>query len=217
VETNLTGAEQSMLNEVATTQGPWHHNASLVATWLHDEIADTDRNVEAVSLLAAVPAAQEVVVTRLTNLIATRLDVEEVTQQALDAIAVATAATSGGEHPVLVVDPLGKRCGEPYREGLSPVSVTLAAVIDAVEYRLARFEFARASRTSDRRSRNGAAQLDRAAAHEVMYVRHGAVKGVPITACGSSHAQREALEARRPPTITSFWIRPQRFDAASHG
>jgi hypothetical protein len=185
VETNLTGAEQSMLNEVATTQGSCHHNSSLVATWVHDEIADTDRYVETVSLLAADPAVQEAVVTCLTNLIATRLDVEAVTQQALDAIAVATTATSGGEQPVLLVDPLGKRCGEPHREGLSPVSVNLAAVIDAVENRLARFGFARASRTSDRRIRDGAA-------HRELLAR-------PPVLAGSTTATRADAEARTGP------------------
>ena len=91
---------------------------------MHDEVADTDRYVETVSLLAADPAVQEAVVTRLTNLIATRLDVGAVTQQALDALAVAPAATSGGEQPVLLstllADGVGSLIEKACRPSASP-------------------------------------------------------------------------------------------------
>src|SRR4051794_9649148 len=60
---------------------------AVVATWVHDEISDTDRYVQTVTPLASDPAVQQAVVTRVTNGIFTRLDVEAVTQQAVDALA----------------------------------------------------------------------------------------------------------------------------------
>jgi hypothetical protein len=60
---------------------------AVVATWVHDEVADTDRYVETVTPLASDPAVQAAVIDRLTNEIVTRLDVQAVTQEALDAIA----------------------------------------------------------------------------------------------------------------------------------
>lgn len=60
---------------------------AVVATWVHDEISDTDRYVQTVTPLAADPAVQQAVVTRVTNGIFSRLDVEAVTQQAVDALA----------------------------------------------------------------------------------------------------------------------------------
>ncbi|MFL6132275.1 MAG: hypothetical protein ACJ72A_05720 [Nocardioidaceae bacterium] len=59
---------------------------AVVATWVHDEISDTDRYVQTVTPLASDPAVQQAVVTRVTNGIFTRLDVEAVTQQAVDAL-----------------------------------------------------------------------------------------------------------------------------------
>src|SRR3954467_4753757 len=60
---------------------------AVVATWVHDEISDTDRYVQTVTPLASDPAVQDAVTTRATNGIFTRLDVEAVTQQAVDALA----------------------------------------------------------------------------------------------------------------------------------
>jgi hypothetical protein len=60
---------------------------AIVATWVHDEIADTDRYVETVTPLAADPAVQNAVTTRVTDAIFTRLDVQAVTQDAVDALA----------------------------------------------------------------------------------------------------------------------------------
>ena len=60
---------------------------SVVATWVHDEISDTDRYVETVTPLAADPAVQNAVAARVTDAIFTRLDVQAVTQEAVDALA----------------------------------------------------------------------------------------------------------------------------------
>jgi hypothetical protein len=60
---------------------------AVVATWVHDEISDTDRYVETVGPLAEDPAVQDAVVARVTNEVFTRLEVEAVTQEALDALA----------------------------------------------------------------------------------------------------------------------------------
>ena len=60
---------------------------AIVATWVHDEIADTDRYVETVTPLAADPAVQNAVATRVTDAIFTRLDVQAVTQDAVNALA----------------------------------------------------------------------------------------------------------------------------------
>jgi hypothetical protein len=60
---------------------------AVVATWVHDEISDTDRYVETVTPLAADPAVQDAVVTRVTNEIFARIEVEAVTQEAIDALA----------------------------------------------------------------------------------------------------------------------------------
>ena len=60
---------------------------AIVATWVHDEISDTDRYVETVTPLAADPAVQNAVAARVTDAIFTRLQVQAVTQEAVDALA----------------------------------------------------------------------------------------------------------------------------------
>jgi hypothetical protein len=60
---------------------------SIVAMWAHDEVADTDRYVASVAPLASDPAVQDAVVDRITTEIFNRLDVVEVTQEAVDALA----------------------------------------------------------------------------------------------------------------------------------
>jgi hypothetical protein len=60
---------------------------AVVATWVHDEISDTDRYVETVTPLASDPAVQDAAIARVTNGIFTRLDVKAVTQEAVDALA----------------------------------------------------------------------------------------------------------------------------------
>jgi hypothetical protein len=60
---------------------------AVVAAWAEDMAGDTDRYVETVQPLADDPAIQAAVVNRVTNEIFTRLDVEAVTQEAVDALA----------------------------------------------------------------------------------------------------------------------------------
>jgi hypothetical protein len=60
---------------------------AVVATWVHDEISDTDRYVETVGPLASDPAVQDAAITRVTNGIFTRLNIEAVTKEAVDALA----------------------------------------------------------------------------------------------------------------------------------
>jgi hypothetical protein len=60
---------------------------SILATWAHDEVSDTDRYVETVAPLAQSPEVQAAVTTRLTARLMNLLDVEAVTQDAIDALA----------------------------------------------------------------------------------------------------------------------------------
>jgi hypothetical protein len=60
---------------------------AVVATWVHDEISDTDRYVETVTPLAADPAVQNAAAARVTDAIFSRLQVQAVTQEAIDALA----------------------------------------------------------------------------------------------------------------------------------
>jgi hypothetical protein len=62
---------------------------SVVAVWAKAEVGNTDRYVETVTPLASDPAVQAAVTTQLTNLVFQYLDVQGVTQQAIDAIASA--------------------------------------------------------------------------------------------------------------------------------
>jgi hypothetical protein len=59
---------------------------AVVATWVHDEVSDTDRYVQTVTPLASDPAVQSAVVNRVTDAIFSRLDVEAVTQKAIDGL-----------------------------------------------------------------------------------------------------------------------------------
>jgi hypothetical protein len=59
---------------------------TVVATWAHDEIKDTDRYVATVAPLASDPAVQSAVSQRLTDLIMSNLDVKAVTDQAVQAL-----------------------------------------------------------------------------------------------------------------------------------
>ena len=60
---------------------------SVVARWAHDTVSDTDRYVENVAPLASDPAVQAAVIDRITLEITTRLKVEDVTGEAVDALA----------------------------------------------------------------------------------------------------------------------------------
>lgn len=60
---------------------------AVVATWAHDEIADTDRYVATVAPLADDPAIQDAVSQRITAELLARLDIQSVTRQATKALA----------------------------------------------------------------------------------------------------------------------------------
>ena len=60
---------------------------SVVAAWAHDEVSDTDRYVETITPLADDPAVQKAIVDRITTEIFTRLDIQAVTTEAVDALA----------------------------------------------------------------------------------------------------------------------------------
>ena len=60
---------------------------AVVARWAHDEISDTDRYVQTVAPLADDPAVQRAVADRITAEIVARLSLQDVTQQAVDALA----------------------------------------------------------------------------------------------------------------------------------
>lgn len=59
---------------------------SVVATWAHDEIKDTDRYVATVAPLASDPAVQDAISTRLTDVIVSNLDIKAVTDEAVQAL-----------------------------------------------------------------------------------------------------------------------------------
>lgn len=59
---------------------------SVVATWVHDEVSDTNRYVQTVTPLASDPAVQRAVTTRATNAVMDNIDVPAVTQEAVSAL-----------------------------------------------------------------------------------------------------------------------------------
>jgi hypothetical protein len=59
---------------------------SILATWAHDEVSDTERYVETVAPLADSPEVQAAVTTRLTARIVGLIDVQAVTEDAIDAL-----------------------------------------------------------------------------------------------------------------------------------
>jgi hypothetical protein len=73
---------------------------SVLAVWARGEVADTDRYVETVAPLAADPTVQAAVTTRLTDVVFRYLDVQGLTQQAVDAL------ESGDRLPTAVADRL---------------------------------------------------------------------------------------------------------------
>jgi hypothetical protein len=60
---------------------------SVLARWAHDEISDTDRYVETITPLASDPAIQAAVIDRITTEIMTRLQVDQVTDEAVNGLA----------------------------------------------------------------------------------------------------------------------------------
>ena len=59
---------------------------SVVAVWARSQVTDTDRYVETVAPLASDPAVQSAVTTNITNVVFRYLDVQGLTQQAIDAL-----------------------------------------------------------------------------------------------------------------------------------
>ena len=60
---------------------------TVLATWAHDQIGDTDRFEQTVAPLGSDPAVQAAIGDRITEEITTRIDVEELTKEALTALA----------------------------------------------------------------------------------------------------------------------------------
>lgn len=60
---------------------------SLLAVWTHNQVADTDRFVATVSPVFADPSVQNAMSDRVTNEVFTRVDVEQIVNQAVDALA----------------------------------------------------------------------------------------------------------------------------------
>jgi hypothetical protein len=59
---------------------------AVVARWAHDTVSDTDRYIETVGPLAENPDVQAAVIDRITTEITSRLQVEDVTKRAVDAL-----------------------------------------------------------------------------------------------------------------------------------
>ena len=60
---------------------------SVVSVWARGQVSDTDRYIETVAPLASDPAIQTAVTTQLTNTVFSYLDVQGLTEQAVDALA----------------------------------------------------------------------------------------------------------------------------------
>jgi hypothetical protein len=60
--------------------------ASIVATWARDEVSNTDRYVQTVAPLASDPAVQSAIVDRVTSELFSRINVQAVTQDAINAL-----------------------------------------------------------------------------------------------------------------------------------
>jgi hypothetical protein len=78
---------------------------AVLAIWVHTELSDTDRYVETVAPLATDPAIQEAVTDRTTDTIITRLDVDRIMRQAVNAI------TADAGLPPVLADQLGGLAG----------------------------------------------------------------------------------------------------------
>ncbi len=80
------GAWRPFVSVVLILVGALLAPVAVVATWMHDEVADTDRYVQTVAPLADDPAVQAAIVQSVTDEIFERLDVEGLTQQVVDAL-----------------------------------------------------------------------------------------------------------------------------------
>lgn len=77
---------RSILVVILVTIGAILAPLTVVATWAHDQIGDTDRFLETVTPLASDPAVQNAVADRITQEITNAIDVEDITSEALTAI-----------------------------------------------------------------------------------------------------------------------------------
>src|SRR4051794_41566542 len=59
---------------------------SVVATWAHRQVSDTDRYVATVAPLASDPAVQDAIADRITTEVLTYIDVRSLTTQVVDAL-----------------------------------------------------------------------------------------------------------------------------------
>ncbi|MGA5037252.1 hypothetical protein ACPCA8_09370 [Streptomyces capoamus] len=86
---------------------------AVVAVWVHDTVADTDRYVQTVAPLASEPAVQDALVDRLTERVVSQVDVQAVT-------ASLTKVLADNGAPPRVVDAAGELTG-PLRSALRTV------------------------------------------------------------------------------------------------
>ncbi|MFH9086341.1 hypothetical protein [Streptomyces sp. NPDC017673] len=86
---------------------------AVVAVWVHDTVADTDRYVQTVAPLASEPAVQNALVNRLTDRVVSQVDVQAVTSSL-------TKLLADNGAPPRVVDAAGELTG-PLRSALRTV------------------------------------------------------------------------------------------------
>ncbi|WP_370618641.1 hypothetical protein [Mumia sp. Pv 4-285] len=84
--TGRTGWWRTPLVAVLVVLGALMAPLSVVATWAHDEIGDTDRYVDTVAPLADDPAVQNAITDIITRNIVTRLNLDQATKDALSAL-----------------------------------------------------------------------------------------------------------------------------------
>jgi hypothetical protein len=77
---------RSIIVMVLVTVGAILAPLTVVATWAHDQIGDTDRFLETVTPLASDPAVQNAIADRITQEINSAIDVESITGEALTAL-----------------------------------------------------------------------------------------------------------------------------------
>ncbi len=78
---------RSVVFGVLVTIGAILAPLTVVATWAHDQVGDTDRFLETVAPLAADPALQDALADRITQEMIDAIDVEQVTREALTGVA----------------------------------------------------------------------------------------------------------------------------------
>jgi hypothetical protein len=112
---------------------------SVVAVWARSQVSDTERYVQTVAPLASDPAIQAAVTTQITNLVFQYLDVQGITQQAVDAI------SSSGRLPPAAASRLDGLVG-PITQGVR--SFTQSQVSKVVQSQTFADAWASANRTA---------------------------------------------------------------------